>query len=97
MIKPVFPSLVVQEKFYIYKHFDSIMKGYITSDEFAENISSLVQDESHKCVITVEDVFKPIAYKRASLSLDSILNDKVQISAQFLQELLVKQNYSHHL
>lgn len=42
MIKPVFPSLVVQEKFYIYKHFDSIMKGYITSDEFAENISSLV-------------------------------------------------------
>ena len=42
MIKPVFPSLVVQEKFYIYQHFDSIMKGYITSDEFAENISSLV-------------------------------------------------------
>lgn len=99
MIKPIFPTLVIQEKAHLCKHFDKVTKGYITTEEFIWGLGKSVRDTAYNVVLTAEDIFKPMANR--SFDINDMFKDIKLLGSTSLKDALVKQKYkelsSHEL
>ena len=96
LVRSLYEKVTNAEVYLLFKHFDRGLKGFITKQEFVQQISQEVVKQALQ--LSIEDVIKPLATRvkkfnvnlnRLFMSYDSDKNNR--LSAEELQKALKKE------